>query len=174
MWTPACIKIQTRLPCTHFAIFNGCLDIVLVLRKRNNVTPLLRWDICHYKWQIFWHVWLSTTHNRKNWLHSMTLLRSEIPSGVCAKLRTVAVSNNRDHARNLSLRTLVIMFNRSHVNIGRAATSQSLLLLLARATYVYGAVLHAHPVRGESYNQRNTTGEVATTPLSEIKSYVAS
>jgi len=23
-------------------------------------------------------------------------------------------------------------------------------------------VLHAHPVRGESYNQRNTTGEVAT------------
>jgi len=104
----------------------------------------------------------------------MTLLRSEIPSGVCAKLRTVAVSNNRDHARNLSLRTLVIMFNRSHVNIGRAATSQSLLLLLARATYVYGAVLHAHPVRGESYNQRNTTGEVATTPLSEIKSYVAS
>jgi len=30
------------------------------------------------------------------------LLRSEIPSGMCAKLRTVAVSNNRDHARNLS------------------------------------------------------------------------
>jgi len=23
-------------------------------------------------------------------------------------------------------------------------------------------VLHAHPVRGESHNQRNTTGEVAT------------
>ena len=53
---------------------------------------------------------------------------------MCAKLRTVAASNNRDHARNLSSRTLVIMFNRSHVNIGRAATSQSLLLLLARAT----------------------------------------
>ena len=28
---------------------------------------------------------------------------------------------------------------------------------------MYGVVLHAHPVRGESYNQRNTTGEVATT-----------
>jgi len=26
------------------------------------------------------------------------LLRSEIPSGKCAKLRTVAASNNRDHA----------------------------------------------------------------------------
>ena len=37
------------------------------------------------------------------------------------------------------------------------------LLLLVRATYMYGVVLHAHPVRGESHNQRNTTGEVATT-----------
>jgi len=35
------------------------------------------------------------------------------------------------------------------------------LLLLVRATYMYGVVLHAHPVRGESHNQRNTTGEVA-------------
>jgi len=31
------------------------------------------------------------------------------------------------------------------------------LLLLVRATYMYGVVLHAHPVRGESHNQRNTT-----------------
>ena len=36
------------------------------------------------------------------------------------------------------------------------------LLLLVRATYMYGVVLHAHPVRGESQNQRNTIGEVAT------------
>jgi len=36
------------------------------------------------------------------------------------------------------------------------------LLLLVRATYMYGVVLHAHPVRDESHNQRNTTGEVAT------------
>jgi len=34
--------------------------------------------------------------------------------------------------------------------------------LLVRATYMYGVVLHAHAVRGESHNQRNTTGEVAT------------
>ena len=34
--------------------------------------------------------------------------------------------------------------------------------MLVRATYMYGAVLHAHPVRGESHNQRNTTGEIAT------------
>jgi len=37
------------------------------------------------------------------------------------------------------------------------------LLLLVRATYMYGVVLHSHPVRGESHIQRNTTGEVATT-----------
>jgi len=38
------------------------------------------------------------------------------------------------------------------------------LLLLVRATYMYGVVLHAHAIRGESHNQRNTTGEVATVP----------
>ena len=42
----------------------------------------------------------------------LILLRSEIPSGMCTKHRTVAASNNRDHAL------------------------QSLLLLLARATYI--------------------------------------
>ena len=26
-----------------------------------------------------------------------------------------------------------------------------------------GVILHAHPVRGESHDQRNATGEVATT-----------
>ena len=31
--------------------------------------------------------------------HSTILLRSESPSGMCAKLHTVAASNNRDHAR---------------------------------------------------------------------------
>jgi len=36
------------------------------------------------------------------------------------------------------------------------------LLMLVRATYMHGVVLHAHPIRGESHNQRNTTGEVAT------------
>jgi len=30
---------------------------------------------------------------------------------------------------------------------------------------MYGVVLHAHLVRGESHNQRNTTGEVATLPM---------
>ena len=69
-------------------------------------------------------------------IQCMLLLPSEIPSGMCAKLHSVAARNNRDHARNLSSRTLVVMFNRSHVNIGRATMLQSLLLLLARATHM--------------------------------------
>ena len=71
--------------------------------------------------------------------HSTILLRSEIPSGMCAKLRTVAASNNRDHP-----------------------TRSLCYCLFAPHTYIF--LLRAHPVRGESHNQRNTTGEVATAP----------
>jgi len=36
-------------------------------------------------------------------------------------------------------------------------------LSVACSRYTYdGVILHTHPVRSESYNQRNTTGEVAT------------
>jgi len=42
--------------------------------------------------------------------------------------------------------------------------------LLVRATYMYGVVLHAHPVRGESHIQRNTTGEVAA-PYKDLHKY---
>ena len=58
---------------------------------------------------------------------------------MCAKLRTVPASNNRDHP-----------------------TRSLYYCLFAPHTYIF--VLRARPVRGESYNQRNTTGEVATTP----------
>jgi len=69
--------------------------------------------------------------------HSTLVLRPEIPSGMCAKLRTVAASNNRDHQ-----------------------TRSLYYCLIAPHTYIF--VLRAHPVRGESYNQRNSTGEVTT------------
>jgi len=40
-------------------------------------------------------------------------------------------------------------------------------LTIACPRYTYdGVILHTHPGRGESHNQRNTTGEVATLPLS--------
>jgi len=38
-------------------------------------------------------------------------------------------------------------------------------LIIACSHYVYnGIILHAHPVRGVTHHQRNTTGEVATAP----------
>ena len=42
-------------------------------------------------------------------MSSLVMLRSEIPSGMCAKLHTVAASNNRDHARNLSYYCLLVL-----------------------------------------------------------------
>jgi len=42
-------------------------------------------------------------------------------------------------------------------------------LSIACSRYTYdGVILHAHPVRGESHNQRNTTGEVATESVINI------
>jgi len=35
-------------------------------------------------------------------------------------------------------------------------------LTIACSRYINGVILHAHPVRGESHNQRHATGEVAT------------
>jgi len=37
----------------------------------------------------------------------------------------------------------------------------SLIIACSRCIYD-GVIFHAHPVRGESHNQRNATGEVAT------------
>jgi len=62
----------------------------------------------------------------------------DIPSGMCKKLRTVAARNNRDHP-----------------------TRSLYYCLFASRIYIF--VLRAHPVRGESHNQRNATGKVATT-----------
>jgi len=60
------------------------------------------------------------------------MLRSESPSGKCTKLHTVAASNNSDHS------------------------------IIACSCHIYmGAVLHAHPIRGEPHIQRNANGEVA-------------
>ena len=97
------------------------------------------------------------------------LLRSEIPSGMCAKLRTVAASNNRHHpTRSLSSLPLAGTINCSTgsqvlFEVTKITPSGSLYYcLFAPHTYIF--VLRTHPVRGESHNQRNTTGEVATIP----------
>jgi len=75
--------------------------------------------------------------------YSLLVLRSEIPSGMCAKLRTMAASNNRDHpTRSLSSSPLASTINCSP---GSQALSEVThhdhsigitLLLLVRATYI--------------------------------------
>jgi len=65
-------------------------------------------------------------------VHILILLRSEIPSSMCAKLRTVAPSNNRDHP-----------------------TRSLYYCLFAPHTYIF--VLRPHPLRGESYCTINAT-----------------
>jgi len=65
-----------------------------------------------------------------------------------------------DHSsRTLLLRSIVHI-----VSIGRASTPRSLFYCLFAPHIYNGVIVHAHPVRGESHNQRNTTGEVATVP----------
>ena len=59
-------------------------------------------------------------------------MRSESPSGKCAKLHTMAASNNRDHA------------------------TSSLFIAWSRHKYI-GVVLRAHSVRGEPRIQRNAS-----------------
>jgi len=73
--------------------------------------------------------------------------------------------------RNHSPRTLVITFNHSQDNIGRASTPRSLYYWLF-VPRIYIVVLRAHPVHGESHIQRNATREVATVPLSILNSYL--
>jgi len=71
---------------------------------------LMRWikDIVSHKFcqrasnTLQWHVCLANFcetlfHKHLRRFCTVVLLRSEIPSGICAKLRTVAASNNRDH-----------------------------------------------------------------------------
>ena len=66
------------------------------------------------------------------------LLRLGSPSAMCAKLRTVAASNNKVHL-----------------------TRSLCYCLFAR--HIYGVVLRAHSVRGEPRIQHNANWEVATT-----------
>jgi len=90
---------------------------------------------------------------------------------MCAKVHTVAASNNRDSpTMSLSSSSLARVVNCStgwqallevtHQDHSIGVT----LLLLVRATYIYCFSSRAHPVRGESHIQRNATGEVAIMP----------
>jgi len=146
------------------------------LLGRINTTELTspRTDFTHF---LFQHSHLSDTSKKLTFpwpisscylrqslliANCIVVLRSEIPSGICAKLRTVAASNNRVHMPWSLFAYVIVTFNCWHRWYHQRSHATITLWLLVRATYMYGIVLHAHPVRGESHNQRNTTGEVAT------------
>jgi len=143
----------------------------------SSVTKQLKWNLSVRSFTIFqvcFRNWVSSDHSS---LHCMgfrcimTSVRWMMDWSKCCNRKSRAAYAQsfalwqqatieftcHDHSpRTLLLRSIVDI-----VSITRDYTPRS-LLLLARATYMYGVVLHAHPVRGESHNQRNTTGEVAT------------
>jgi len=46
-------------------------------------------------------------------------------------------------------------------------------LTIACSRHIYhGVILHAHPVRGESHNQRNNTGQVATALNAKTEQFI--
>ena len=149
-WQQAAIEITRRdhsfIVCSrHIHILLFFVHIPFVVNHTINATPPERlqqhpllFTTNHTDRTFF--VWRLNSARPPYPGHSTILLRSEIPSSICVKLRTMAASNNRDHP-----------------------TRSLFYCLFAPHTYI--VVLRAHPVRGESYNQRNTTGEVAAVPF---------
>jgi len=77
----------------------------------------------------------ATAHGSTN--EHMTILRSEGPSGMCAKLRTAAASNNRDHAPQ-PLFAYASRYVQSFTSYYRQSFhARTTLLLLVRATYIW-------------------------------------
>ena len=71
-------------------------------------------------------------------------------------------SDNRDHASQ-SLFACASHHVQSFTRQYQQSYHVAISLTIACLRYVYnGVILHAHPVCGDSHNQRNTTGEVAT------------
>jgi len=146
-WQQATIEITRRdhsfIACSrHIDIFLFFAHIPFVVNHTINTTPPERLQqhpllfATNHTDRMFF-VWRLNSARPPHPGHSTILLRSEISSSMCAKLCTVAASNNRDHP-----------------------TRSLFYCLFAPRSYIF--VLRAHPARGESYNQRNTTGEVAT------------
>ena len=65
---------------------------------------------------------------------------------------TVAIGNPKQHVHKAS-----------HCGRSNNEIMLEISLTIASSRFIYnGFIPHAHPPRGESHNQRNTTGEVAT------------
>jgi len=100
-----CVAISLIIACSrHAYIFLFFVHILFVVNHTINATPperlqqhpLLFTTTNHTDRTFF--VWRLNSAWPPHPGHSTILLRSEILSGICAKLRTMAASNNRDHA----------------------------------------------------------------------------
>ena len=98
----------------------------------------------HHLRENFQPLVLKPVHTLKSPPTNEVLLQSEIPSGMCAELRTVAASNNRDHpARSLSSSPLASTINCSPGSQALLEVTHQdhsigiTLLMLVRATYIY-------------------------------------
>ena len=97
----------------------------------------------------------------------LILLQSEIPSGICAELAlwqqaTLEITLVVTVSKHDQLFTRFTSIIRCHSP--RSLHRDHSIIACSRHIH-NGVILHAHPVRGESHNQRNTTGEVATISL---------
>jgi len=90
------------------------------------------------------------------------LLRSEIPSGICAKLRTVAASNNRVHMP-WSLSTYASHHFQSLTSLVSPEITRRDHSIIACLRHIYVWCCSSRTSRSWWITQRNTTGEVATT-----------
>jgi len=78
---------------------------------------------------------------------------------MCAKLRTAAASNNKDHATQ-SLFAYASRYVQSFTRSYQQSYHVAISLIIACSLYAY--IFLSSRVRGESHNQRNTTEEIAT------------
>jgi len=112
-WQQATIEIMLAiyllllLACATYIMVLFFMHIPFVVNHTTNASPPERlqqhpllFTTNHNDLTFF--VWRLNSARPPHPGHSTILLWSEIPSGMCAKLRTVAASNYRDHASNLS------------------------------------------------------------------------
>jgi len=78
---------------------------------------------------------LADVHDQATNIKLQQMLRSESPSGKCAKLHTVATSNNRDHTPWSLFAYAIVTLNRSQVSTGRDSTPQALCYCLFAPQY---------------------------------------
>jgi len=122
-------------------------------RLRNSCNSITGWLPCrmHVSYTAFWRKPLPCCRERSHPRHRSRSTLVTSPRRKCCDRKSRAVCAHTFAPWQQA--TIEIML--------------AIFLTIACSRYIYyGVILHAHPVRGESHNQRNTTGEVATADTS--------